>query len=390
MKKNKMVALAMAAMLCSTGFVACSKKEEAAVTPPKETTESKEAPKEEETAKVDKEYYIGKVPITLSHNVHGNDAKWAEKYAKEEYGAKYEVIDPQSDLAKENKAIEDFIAKGVDGLIVHPVVESGVNESIQEAKDAGVKVITYFMDATEVEVPFVAVDEASVAKQMGTDMAKQWKELYPDKPIQVGFVDFLSVSITKDNRSGPFLEGVKSVEPALTGTAKETNSKGEELTGATFWLAGEGDLTKAQAIGQDVLTKYPDVNIIYGTNTANALGCLSAYEGVGRGKAEEGVPLTEIFAGTDGDAAELLKLCDPTSSLKYTLGMQPQTFAYAQIDTMMKVLNGEISGDDGVQIDVPDIYLNYYKDSLATIQDWYNVQYMPDTKLDIAAEIAKK
>lgn len=387
MKKNRIMALSMAAMMAMTCLAACSSSSSTEASAPAADSSSSSTEATADAASTS--YYIGKVPITLSHSVHGNDAKWAAVYAEEEYGATYEVIDPESDLAKENQAIEDFIAKGVDGLIVHPVVESGVNESIQAALDAGIAVITYYMDATEVEVPFVSVDEAGVAKEMGTDMAKQWVELYPDQPIAVGFVDFLSVAVTKDSRSGPFLEGVKTVEPNLTGTAMELNSAGEELTGATFWLAGEGDLTTSQAIGQDVLTKYPEVNIIYGTNTANALGCLSAYEAVGRGQAEDGVPLTEIFAGTDGDASELLKLADPNSSLKYTLGMQPQTFAYAQIDTMISVLNGEIARDDGTQINVSDVYLNYYKDSVQDMEDWFNVQYLPDTPLDIAAELAK-
>jgi ABC-type sugar transport system substrate-binding protein len=333
--------------------------------------------------------YIGKLPITLSHAVHGNDAKWAEKYAKEKYGAKYEVIDPAGDLQKEIKGVEDFIAKGVDGIILHPVQESGVNEAIKEARKADVFVNTYFMDATEAQVPYLRVDEVGVAKQMGTDMAKQWKELYPDKPIKVGFIDFLSVAYCIDNRSGPFMEGVKSVDPKITGLVTNIkNSKGEAVTGATFWLAAEGDLTKSQAIGQDVLQKYPEVNLIYGTNTPNALGALSAYEAAGRGKAKNGVPLTEIFAGTDGDAPELIKLADPTSSLKYTLGMQPQTFAYAQVDMMMDTINGKIDPDKHSERMASDVYFNYYKNTVKELQEWFNTQYFGS--IDIPAELAKK
>jgi ABC-type sugar transport system substrate-binding protein len=341
------------------------------------------------TAAPAKQVYIGKLPITLSHAVHGNDAKWAEKYAMEKYNAKYEVIDPAQDLQKEIKGVEDFIAKGVTGIILHPVQESGVNEVIKEARKAGVYVVMYFMNSTDGGHPYLRVDEVSVAKQMGTDMAKQWKQLYPDKPIKVGFIDFLSVAYCIDNRSGPFLDGVKSVDPNVQGLVTNIkNSKGETVTGATFWLAGEGDLTKSQAIGQDVLQKYPDVNLIYGTNTPNALGALSAYEAVGRGKAKDGVPLTEIFAGTDGDSPELIKLADPTSSLKYTLGMQPQNFAYAQVDLMMDVINGKVDPDKDLLRTTPDVYFNYYKDTLMDLQNWFNTQYFG--KIDIAAELAKK
>ncbi len=335
-----------------------------------------------------KEVYIGKIPITLSHSVHGNDAKWAKKYAQEKYGAKYETIDPEGDPAKANTAVEDFIAKGVDGLIVHPPVESAINEAIIEARDAGVYVVTYFMDATEAEVPYVRVDEIEPAKKMGAEMAKQWTELYPDKPVKVGFIDFLSVAYCIDNRSGPFLDGVKTVVPDLQGEVTSIkNSQNETVLGATFWLGAEGDLTKAQAVGQDVLQKYPDVNLIYGTNTANALGALTAYEAVGRGRAKDGIPLTEIFAGTDGDAPELLKLADPTSSLKYTMGMQPQTFAYAQVDAIMAVINGEVDPDKHSEITVADRFFSYYENTIEEMQDWYNTQYFGT--IDIAAELAK-
>jgi ribose transport system substrate-binding protein len=387
---SKVVALVMTLLVIATLFVACSPTQAPAPAAAPEATKAPAAaaPTAAPEAAA-KEVYIGKVPITLSHAVHGNDAKWAEKYAKEKYGAKYEVIDPAGDLQKEIKAVEDFIAKGVDGIILHPVQESGVNEVVKEARAAGIPVLAYFMAPTEEKIPMVRVSEDQVAYQMGKDMAKKWKELYPDKPIKVGLIDFLSVAYCIDNRSGPFLKGVKEVDPSITGLVTTIkNSKGETVDGATFWLGAEGDLSKSQAIGQDVLQKYPEVNLIYGTNTPNALGALSAYEAAGRGKAKDGVPLTEIFAGTDGDAPELIKLADPTSSLKYTLGMQPQTFAYAQIDTMMDVINGKIDPDKYSEVVSQDVYFNYYKDTMQQMQDWFNTQYFGN--IDIAAELAKK
>ena len=387
---SKVVALVMTLLVIATLFVACAPAPAPAPAAAPEATQAPAAaaPTAAPEAAA-KEVYIGKVPITLSHAVHGNDAKWAEKYAKEKYGAKYEVIDPAGDLQKEIKAVEDFIAKGVDGIILHPVQESGVNEIVKEARDAGVYMISYFMAPTEAKIPMVRVEESIVANQMGKDMAKQWKELYPDKPIKVGFIDFLSVAYCFDQRSGPFLKGVKEVDPSVTGIVTNIkNSKGETLEGATFWLGAEGDLSKSQAIGQDVLQKYPEVNLIYGTNTPNALGALSAYEAAGRGKAKDGVPLTEIFAGTDGDAPELIKLADPTSSLKYTLGMQPQTFAYAQVDLMMDVINGKVKPDEYSEVMSQDVYFNYYKDTMQQMQDWFNTQYFGS--IDLAAELAKK
>ena len=105
----------------------------------------------------------------------------------------------------------------------------------------------------------------------------------------------------------------------------------------------------------DSITKYPDVNIVYGDNVSNGLGALSAYEAAGRGKAVDGVPVTEIIASTDASDGELNKLADPTSSLKYCLGMQPQTFAYAQVDMMMEIINGQLDNDTYIERTTPRV-----------------------------------
>jgi len=263
-----------------------------------------------------------------------------------------------------------------------------VNEAIADARAAGVYVITYFMDATEAEVPFVHVDEKPPATAMGKNMATQWKKLYPDKPISVGFIDFLSVEYCIDNRSGSFYQGVREVDPSLPEyTIEEFHDAAARDDATAFWLGAEGDITKSEEIGLSVLQSNPEVNIIYGTNTPNVLGILKAFEDNGRGLAVDGVPQTEIMAGTDGDQPELLKLCDPTSALKYTMGMQPQTFAIAQIDLMMDVINGNVAPDEHSQVESEDIYIDYYTWSLDEIEEWYNTQYFGT--LDIEAELAK-
>ena len=152
-KSSKLVALAMALLMAATMLAACggSSSSEA---PASEAPASGDAAASSEAPASNVEgAYIGKVPITLKHDVHGNDAKWAEKYAAEKYGAKYEVIDPDQDLSKEIAAVETFIGKGVDGIILHPVTEDGVNEIIQEVRDQDINIMTYCVGTTGKKVP---------------------------------------------------------------------------------------------------------------------------------------------------------------------------------------------------------------------------------------------
>lgn len=395
-KHQKLVAILAAMLMVAMALSACAQAP-AATEEPAAAAAATEAPAAEATEAPAAEGFLGviaKIPNTLKHDVHGNDAKWAKIYAAEQYNYDYQTIDPDQDLAKSVAAVETFISQGVSGIILHPITEDGQNDVIQEARDADIPIMTYCVGTTGKVVPALLIDEASVASQMGIDMAKQWMSLYPDKPVRLGFVSWTNISFCFDNRTGPFLTGVKTVVSDLpskeeSGELVFQNSKGEELFGATYWGHGGGNLEVAQQIAAAGLQAHPEVNIIYGDNMQNGLGVLAAYEAAGRGLAQDGVPLTEIIASTDASSAELIKLADPTTSLKYALGMQPQSFAFAQIDMMVKLINGEIDPNKYVEMYTPDCYFNYYKDSIQVLQDWFNTQYMPATPLDLAAEIAK-
>lgn len=395
-KHQKLIAILAAMLMVAMSLAACATAPAATEEPAAEAAAT-EAPAAEATEAPAAEGFLGviaKIPNTLKHDVHGNDAKWAKIYAAEQYNYDYQTIDPDQDLAKSVAAVETFISQGVSGIILHPITEDGENDVIQEARDADIPIMTYCVGTTGKVVPALLIDEASVASQMGVDMAKQWMSLYPDKPVRLGFVSWTNISFCFDNRTGPFLTGVKTVVSDLpskeeSGDLVFQNSKGEELFGATYWGHGGGNLEVAQQIAAAGLQAHPEVNIIYGDNMQNGLGVLAAYEAAGRGLAQDGVPLTEIIASTDASSAELIKLADPTTSLKYALGMQPQSFAYSQIDMMVKLINGEIDPNTYVEMFTPDCYFNYYKDSVQVLQDWFNTQYMPATPLDLAAEIAK-
>ena len=76
---------------------------------------------------------------------------------------------------------------------------------IQEAREADIPIMTYCVGTTGKVVPALLIDEASVASQMGVDMAKQWMSLYPDKPVQTRLcqLDQHLLLLRQQNRSVP-------------------------------------------------------------------------------------------------------------------------------------------------------------------------------------------
>ena len=185
--------------------------------------------------------------------------------------------------------------------------------------------------------------------------------------------DYLNVEHAMQQRSNPFIEGVKSVDATAEVVSR---------------LDGAGSSEKALAAAQDMLQAHPEVNIVYGTNADHALAALAAFENAGRGKAVNGKPLTEIFVGTDATEAELLKLFNPSSSFKITQGLQPKANAEAEVDTMMKMINKQLAWDKWVEIPTLDILFSYWSNKVEDGTAFLKDQYFMD--VDLAKELAKK
>ena len=83
---------------------------------------------------------IGYVTNYATHEWYQNVIKGMKAHGKE-LGIDVEVQDSNLDIAKQVAATEDFIAKGVDVLIITPVNEEGVVPLLRKAKAANIPVV---------------------------------------------------------------------------------------------------------------------------------------------------------------------------------------------------------------------------------------------------------
>lgn len=324
---------------------------------------------EQESGGAKKDLVIGKIPITMEANYHQAHVKHLISYAKEEYGAEVTVIDGAFSSDTAMSAVETFIAQGVDGILLHSVDEKVIDSMVEESHRAGIPITTFYIPTASKSVPHVQINEAETSFEMGVAAAEKWTEWYPDKPIKIGVIDYLTVEIVQEHRTGPFIEGVKSVAPNAEVVSK---------------LEGSASVNKAMEAMQDMLQAHPEVNIVYGANADHALGALAALENAGRGKAENGKCLTEIVVGTDGTEGELLKVYDPSSSMKITQGLQPAVNAQVEMDLIMDVINGEVPMDEWKNIDTFDLFISYWDTPIEEAQEFISYQYFSDVDLEEA------
>ena len=157
---------------------------------------------------------------------------------------------------------------------------------------------------------------------MGAEMATQWKAAHPDKPIVMVQLGWPNHTEVKSGRTDPFVKGVLSVDPTATDLGCLDVSKGTD---------------QAKQVITDLMTTHPEVNLIYSEASGQTVGTMAALTQAGRGKMDNGKPLTEIVASVDFDEVEMKHVYDPNSSLKLSMGLPPIETSHGRIDLIMDI-----------------------------------------------------
>ena len=321
-------------------------------------------------------YTVGHVVFNLQHQFHQAIAKEIVDYGKKMYGAKVIVLDGQGDSDKILKAVENLIAQKVKAISIHSPDQAMTLAAIKLARAKGIPVVTTLVWPAEKIAPHVQPLESSSSFVMGQIAAKQWLAANPTKPSRVAILDFGKFPPVEVLRTTPFWEGVKSIDPNAQLVTQ---------------LNGQGDTTKSMEITLDILQANPDVNIIFGANDEMALGALAACEQIGRGKMNNGKPLTEIIAGLDGNVSAMLKIFDPNCSFKMTHGAVKDV-ARAEMDTMIGMINGRIDPNKWSETQVLSKVTDFWGSSIGEAQVFLqdNFLYKGNLADDIAKATKKK
>ncbi len=269
--------------------------------------------------------------------------------------------------------MDDLIVRKVDGIICQAYDQVTMEVSIAAAQEAGIPVISFVNIASgKVKYPTMMIEERAGSIAMGELLAGKMLEFYPGIKFIIASISDPSVEWAHDQRTQAFIKGVQNIAPDAD------------------WAfnGGESNREAAYSTAEDILQRHPDVNIMYGYNAENVLGGLAAFESAGRGKANDSVPLKEVFAGVDGSVPEIIKVADPNSSVKATLALQPKTGARKCVDILLDIINGDL---DMYEVDkneaVVSFVVNGWDMSIDEIQFFLIDQWNLD--IDLRKEIAQ-
>lgn len=259
---------------------------------------------------------IGYVTNYATHEWYQNVIKGMQSRA-DELGIEFEVRDANLDVAKMVSASEDFIAQGVDVLIITPVNEEGAVPLVRRAKEEGVPLV---LEGNPVRgmTTMVAICDYDTGYEAGVEAGKFAQENLGGvaKVMNVG-LPLLSATVL---RSNGFMDGLKTILPDAT---------------MVHDLDGGGNPDRSLEVSAAALAQNGDINIIYGINDSSSQGGLQAWKAAG--KSQDGL----LVVGTGGEGLGFINMMDTEPSYQIEAAMFPEKVGFTNIEAAVKLFNNE-------------------------------------------------
>lgn len=229
--------------------------------------------------------------ITLGFSQVGAESGWRSANTKsiqdsaKEAGYTLKFSDAQQKQENQIKALRSFIQQKVDVIAFSPVVESGWDTVLKEAKDAGIPVVLTdrAVDSkdTSLYVTFLGSDFVEEGRKAGQWLSDQYKDAAED--INIVELQGTTGSAPANDRMAGFKDVISS------------NSHLKIIASQT------GDFTRAKGkeVMQAFLKAHKDIDVLYAHNDDMALGAIQAIEAAGL-KPGEDIKIISVDAVKDG------------------------------------------------------------------------------------------
>ena len=362
MKIRRFAAMAMASMMVLS-MAACGGSQPAATTAAPAAPAATEAPKAEETkAEAAAETTAAAAEAAAAGGnigvcIYKFDDAFMTTYRNalqeilEGKGYTVTFMDGKNDQAEQNNQINNFIAQGVDALIINPVMTSAADAIINTVKTANIPTVLINREPTADQMSaydklcYVGCD----ARQSGTMQGELILETEKKGDINGdGKVSYIMIQGDPENIDAQYRTEF-SVK-ALTDAGVEV----EQLD----LQRGDWDRNKGQEIAQNDLAQCGDeVEVVFCNNDDMAIGALQAITAAGR-KVNENIYLV----GVDALDAALNEVA--AGNMTGTVLNDAKGQAEAAVEAMEGLLGGKTyaAGEQSIYVDYVKVTPDNVKD----------------------------
>jgi ribose transport system substrate-binding protein len=239
------------------------------------------------------------------------------KEALDEIGGTLLESDSQQDVAKQLAAIESFISRGVDVILLNAVDSEGVIPAVELANEAGIPVVTVDNDASGGDVEaLVASDNVLAGKLCGEYLVEKLKNEDGVPAGNVVVLDALPVTGVLNRLQGFY--SVIQEYPQIRIVSTQN---------------AQGNRTDGFEVMENILLANSNIDAVFAINDPSALGALEAIDAAGR--------QDEMFIVSVDGAKEAMEAIKNGTSFEMTAAQLPTLIGKIGVETAMKVLNGE-------------------------------------------------
>ncbi|WP_411037553.1 sugar ABC transporter substrate-binding protein [Shinella sp. BYT-45] len=240
-------------------------------------------------------------------------------YAKTLDGVELQIEDAQNDVAKQQSQVQNFIASGVDAIIVNPVDTDATAALSKAAADAGIPLVYVNREPVNVnELPEKQAFVASNEQESGTLQTKEVCRLLNGKGKVVVMMGELSNQAarmrTQDIKDVIATDECKGLEIVEEQTANWSRTQGSDLM--TNWLSAGVEF-----------------DAVISNNDEMAIGAIQALKAAGR--AMDSVVVAGIDATQDALAAMA------AGDLDVTVFQDAAGQGKGSVDAALKLAKGE-------------------------------------------------
>ncbi|MBB2912068.1 simple sugar transport system substrate-binding protein [Streptosporangium becharense] len=263
--------------------------------------------------------------ITMGFAQVGAESGWrtanttSVREAAGKAGIELKFSDAQQKQENQIKAIRSYIQQKVDVIAFSPVVESGWDTVLKEARNAKIPVILTdrAVDSTDTSLykTFLGSDFVEEGRKAGKWLVEEYGD--SKDPVNIVELQGTTGSAPANDRKAGFAE-VIGADPKFKVVASQT-----------------GDFTRAK--GKEVMEAFlksnPDIDVLYAHNDDMGLGAIEAIEGAGKVPGKD-IKIITIDAVRDGMRA----LAD--GKINYIVECSP-LLGPQLMDLAKKVVKGE-------------------------------------------------
>ena len=353
---KKTIALFLALVMVF-GLVACTSGAPATTDTPAtetpaqtqtETPATTEKPAADETPAESKggNYTVAMLPKFKGENYFDGCYKGAQQ-AADDLGITLVYDGPnQSEAtnAKQVEILEGFIAAGVDCIIVSPCDAEGIVPTLNKAKDAGIKVITFDADAPAEAREFYvnAATAADIGKGLVDAAVKDLEAKgRAGEPCRVALISGSGLDTNQN-------EWILAIEAYMAENYPWMTVKCDEsgYLGGDIWTPGSDETAAQNAANEAVAlsggaTDGSQINVVIGTSSMSTPALAAAWNNIVGAKPDV------VLTGLATPMGLVNYILDEENPLNYGVLWDVNNLGYLAVESAVALLNGDIDVSDG-------------------------------------------